>query len=84
MDLPASIWPSHHLCAIDARAIVRVEDPHGGLSIYAYGRPTHYLLDGEWYAAAPRRGGDSDALTTQRERRAQDYPDREGRPEPPA
>ena len=47
MDLPASIWPSHHLGAIDARAIVRVEDPHGGLIIYAYGRPTHYLLDGE-------------------------------------
>lgn len=52
---PPTIWPGHHLGAIDARAIVPVKDTHGGLTIFALGRPTHYLLDGEWYAAASTR-----------------------------
>ena len=43
-----------HMGAIDARAIVPVRDAHGGLTMYSRGRPTHYLLAGEWYVAAPR------------------------------
>jgi len=39
--------------AIDARAIVPVVDAHGGVTIYCQGRPIHYLLGGEWYAARP-------------------------------
>jgi len=42
-----------HMGAIDARAIVPVRDAHGGLTMYSRGRPTHYLLAGEWYVAAP-------------------------------
>ena len=41
------------MAAVDARDIVTVQDPHGGLTVYFQDRPTHYLLDGEWYRAAP-------------------------------
>ena len=44
--------------AVDARAIVPVEDAHGGVTIYYQGRPTHYLLAGEWYRALPAPGSD--------------------------
>lgn len=43
-----------HMGAIDARAIVSVGDAHGGVTMYSGGRPTRYLLAGEWYVAAPR------------------------------
>jgi len=43
--------------AVDARAIVPVEDAHGGVTIYYQGRPTHYLLAGEWYQAVPAQRG---------------------------
>ena len=41
------------MAAVDARDIVTVQDAHGGLTVYLRDRPTHYLLDGEWYRAAP-------------------------------
>lgn len=43
-----------HMGAIDARVIVPVRDAHGGVTMYSRGCPTHYLLAGEWYVAAPR------------------------------
>ena len=43
--------------AVDARAIVPVQDAHGGVTIYYQGRPTHYLLAGEWYEALPESTG---------------------------
>ena len=46
------------MAAVDARDIVTVQDPHGGLTVYFQDRPTHYLLDGEWYRAAPLRSGE--------------------------
>ncbi len=42
--------------AVDARDIVPVEDIHGGVTIYHRGRPTRYLLAGEWYQARPELG----------------------------
>lgn len=39
--------------AVDARAIVPVSDVHGGVTIYDRDRPTHYLLEGEWFLAEP-------------------------------
>ena len=42
--------------AFDARDIVTVQDAHGGLTVYFQDRPTHYLLDGEWYRAVPLPG----------------------------
>jgi len=39
------------MAAEDARGIVSVEDEHGGLVIYRHGEPTHYRLNGEWFAA---------------------------------
>ncbi len=44
------------MAAVDARDIVTVEDSHGGLTVYFQDRPTHYLLDGEWYRAVPLPG----------------------------
>jgi hypothetical protein len=41
------------MAAVDARDIVTVQDSHGGLTVYFRDRPTHYLLDGEWYRAVP-------------------------------
>ena len=58
MESPQS---SRHLMgmgAVDARAIVPVEDAHGGVTIYYQGHPTHYLLAGEWYRALPAPGSD--------------------------
>ena len=57
--------------AVDARAIVPVQDAHGGVTIYYQGRPTHYLLAGEWYEALPELIGSGraalfDALSTDR------------------
>ena len=66
------IWPGDHLGAIDARAIVGVEDAHG--------RPRHYLLDGEWYAAEPRLA----PLTAPCGGRAEDHPNDDGTPQPRA
>lgn len=44
------------MAAVDARDIVTVQDSHGGLTVYFRDRPTHYLLDGEWYRAVPSPG----------------------------
>ena len=60
MRSPPSIRDLKLVGAVDARAIVPVEDAHGGVTIYYRGRPTHYLLAGEWYQALPEptaRGG---------------------------
>ncbi len=54
MKHPLSVnWPPSHSGASDARAIIPVKDAHGGVTIYSHGRPSYYLLAGEWYAAAP-------------------------------
>ena len=53
METPPGSWDMKLMGAVDARAIVPVADPHGGLTIYYRGRPTHYLLAGEWYLALP-------------------------------
>jgi hypothetical protein len=67
MDLPPSVtWPRRHSGASDARAIVPVRDAHGGLTIYAHGRPTYYLLAGEWYPAAPSPASGGVASATPR------------------
>ena len=44
------------MAAVDARDIVTVQDSHGGVTVYFQDRPTHYLLDGEWYRAVPPPG----------------------------
>ena len=44
------------IAAVDARDIVTVQDSHGGRTVYFRDRPTHYLLDGEWYRAVPLPG----------------------------
>jgi len=44
------------MAAVDARDIVTVQDSHGGRTVYFRDRPTHYLLDGEWYRAIPLPG----------------------------
>ena len=44
--------------AVDVRDIRPVQDAHGGLTIFYKGRPTHYLLGGEWYQAYPEPTGD--------------------------
>ena len=46
--------------AVDARAIVRVKDPYGGLTVYYRGRPISYLMAGEWYPAFPVPSGRGD------------------------
>lgn len=51
MEHPPSIRNLIIAGAIDARAIVPVADAHGGITVYCQGRPTHYLLGGEWFAA---------------------------------
>ena len=53
MESPPSSRDLKSMGAIDARAIVPVQDAHGGVTIYYQGRPTHYLLAGEWYQALP-------------------------------
>ena len=40
MESPASIRDLKPMCAVDARAIVPVQDTHGGVTIYYQGRPT--------------------------------------------
>ena len=60
MELPPSIRDLQLMGAVDARAIVPVQDAHGGVTIYCQGHPTLYLLAGEWYQALPEptlRGG---------------------------
>ena len=39
--------------AVDARDILPVQDAHGGVTVYYQGRPSHYMLAGEWYRASP-------------------------------
>ena len=57
MESPAGIRDLKLMGAVDARAIVPVQDAHGGVTIYYQGRPTHYLLAGEWYEALPEPTG---------------------------
>ena len=57
MEVPPSIRDLKLMGAVDARAIVPVQDAHGGVTIYYQGRPTHYLLSGEWYEALPEPTG---------------------------
>jgi hypothetical protein len=63
MESPSSIRDVNMklMGAVDARAIVPVEDAHGGVTIYYQGRPINYLLAGEWYQARP---GPTDPDTT--------------------
>jgi hypothetical protein len=53
MESPTCIRDLNLMGAVDARAIVPVQDAHGGVTIFYQGRPTHYLLAGEWYEALP-------------------------------
>ena len=53
MESPPIIRDLKRMGAVDARAIVPVQDTYGGVTIYYQGRPTHYLLAGEWYQALP-------------------------------
>ena len=53
MESHPSIRDLKLMGAVDARAIVPVQDAHGGVTIYYQGRLTHYLLAGEWYQALP-------------------------------
>ena len=53
MESPPRIRDLNLMGAVDARAIVPVQDAHGGVTIYCQGCPTHYLLAGEWYEALP-------------------------------
>ncbi|MCY4510237.1 MAG: hypothetical protein OXG35_25240 [Acidobacteria bacterium] len=55
------------MAAFDARDIVTVQDAHGGLTVYFQDRPTHYLLDGEWYRAVPLPGGAAPRPAPERE-----------------
>ena len=61
MESPTVIRELKLMGAIDARAIVPVQDTHGGVTIYYQGRPTRYLLAGEWYEALPEPTGPSGA-----------------------
>ncbi len=47
MESPPGVRDLKPMGAVDARAIVPVQDAHGGVTIYYQGRPTHYLLAGE-------------------------------------
>ena len=49
--------------AVDARAIVSVKDPYGGLTVYYRGRLISYLMAGEWYPAFPVSSGRGDTST---------------------
>ena len=53
MQVPYLDALAKQTAAVDARAICPVADQHGGLVLYDRGRPTHYLLAGEWYTAIP-------------------------------
>ena len=61
MELPPGIRDLKLMGAVDARAIVPVQDVHGGVTIYYQGCPTLYLLAGEWYEALPELTGPGDA-----------------------
>ncbi|SVA41348.1 uncharacterized protein METZ01_LOCUS94202 [marine metagenome] len=50
--------------AVDARAIVTVKDPYGGLTVYYRGRLISYLMAGEWYPASPVPSGCGDHSTS--------------------
>ena len=39
--------------AVDARTLVPVSDEIGGVVIYLNGRPSYYVLNGEWFTAVP-------------------------------
>ena len=66
MESPAGIRAMKRMGAVDARAIVPVQDAHGGVTIYYRGRPTHYLLAGEWYQALPEPTGPGGAAPSSR------------------
>ncbi len=53
MDRPLTLDELTLSGAIDARFVVPITDEHGGVTIYYRGRPTHYLMGGEWFAAEP-------------------------------
>ena len=53
MESPPGIRDLKLMGAVDARAIVPVQDADGGVTIYYQGCLTHYLLAGEWYEALP-------------------------------
>ena len=57
MESPPSTRDLKLMGAVDARAIVPVQDAHGGVTIYYQGRPTRYLMAGEWYQALPEPTG---------------------------
>ena len=61
--LRPSIFDFEALGAVDARAIVSVKDPHGGLTVYYRGRLISYLMAGEWYPAFPVPSGRGDTST---------------------
>ena len=41
------------VAAVDARTLVPVSDEIGGVVIYLSGRPSYYVLNGEWFTAVP-------------------------------
>ena len=65
MRSPPSIRDLKLMGAVDARVIVPVQDAHGGVTIYYRGRPTHYLLAGEWYQALPEPAGPGGAALSE-------------------
>jgi hypothetical protein len=50
--------------AVDARDILPVQDEHGGVTIYYRGRPSLYMLAGEWYRASPEPEAFGQATST--------------------
>ena len=55
--LPPGIRDMEAAGAVDARAIVPVRDPYGGLTVYYRGRLIRYLMAGEWCPAFPVPSG---------------------------
>jgi hypothetical protein len=47
----AEVRGSIQAAAVDARSLVPVSDEIGGVVIYIGGRPSYYVLNGEWFAA---------------------------------
>jgi hypothetical protein len=66
MPLLPSIRDLKMTGAVDARAIVPVQDGHGGLTIFFGSRPTHYWLAGEWYRAQPELTGETAVIAPDR------------------
>jgi len=53
VDLLPVVPDTRLVGAVDARDILSVQDAHGGVTIYYQGRPSLYVLAGEWYRAFP-------------------------------